>query len=388
MANKEHLEILKRGKDEWNKWRELNSDIIPDLSEADLSNLDFGNKDLPSNLSKIFKSKKSVILLSDGRKGDIFDKVIENAKLNGLNLRNTDLRNADFQKTNLSGADLAGAELGGANFRSANLKQANLGSVKGEKANFREAILENANLAAAELPYAIFNEAIIVCAYIQDANLSNSNFFRANLQHSILHHSNIQSSYFLKSDLRFATFWTANLKKSNLSWADLRGADLRVSNLSDANVHSVRFNRKGLYRGIRIATAYGSPIFIRFAQDQDYIEEFRSIKFRYPLYILWLVLSDCGKSFALWSIWSIVAALGFGLKFYSLGENAFKVSYLDWSFMTTLYYSIVTFTTLGFGDVLPVTEKAAMWVMAEVITGYIMLGGLISLFATKIARRS
>ena len=33
------------------------------------------------------------------------------------------------------------------------------------------------------------------------------------------------------------------------------------------------------------------------------------------------------------------------------------------------------------------THQAARWVMAEVILGYIMLGGLISIFANKLARR-
>ena len=37
MANPEHLAILKRGIEVWNKWIEENPDIIPDLSESDLS---------------------------------------------------------------------------------------------------------------------------------------------------------------------------------------------------------------------------------------------------------------------------------------------------------------------------------------------------------------
>jgi hypothetical protein len=53
-----------------------------------------------------------------------------------------------------------------------------------------------------------------------------------------------------------------------------------------------------------------------------------------------------------------------------------------------LYFSLVTFTTLGFGDVTPITVAARRWVMLEVIIGYIMLGGLISIFASKLARRS
>jgi hypothetical protein len=55
---------------------------------------------------------------------------------------------------------------------------------------------------------------------------------------------------------------------------------------------------------------------------------------------------------------------------------------------TPFYYSIVTFTTLGFGDVTPTNFWGEFWVTLEVILGYVMLGGLISIFANKIARRS
>ena len=53
-----------------------------------------------------------------------------------------------------------------------------------------------------------------------------------------------------------------------------------------------------------------------------------------------------------------------------------------------MYYSIVTFTTLGFGDIVPSQPLARAVVALEVILGYIMLGGLISIFANKLARRS
>jgi len=36
MANEEHLKILKQGVEAWNKWREENPDIEPDLFELDL----------------------------------------------------------------------------------------------------------------------------------------------------------------------------------------------------------------------------------------------------------------------------------------------------------------------------------------------------------------
>ncbi|WP_041279584.1 ion channel [Desulfobacula toluolica] len=50
---------------------------------------------------------------------------------------------------------------------------------------------------------------------------------------------------------------------------------------------------------------------------------------------------------------------------------------------TYYYYSIVTFTTLGFGDIVPNDIKSEIIITIEVILGYIMLGGLISIFATK-----
>jgi voltage-gated potassium channel Kch len=58
-------------------------------------------------------------------------------------------------------------------------------------------------------------------------------------------------------------------------------------------------------------------------------------------------------------------------------------------FRAYLYYSVVTFTTLGFGDIIPKTNWARLAVGAEVVLGYVMLGGLISIFANKLlARRS
>ena len=46
MANPEHVEILKRGVEVWNKWREENPDVKPDLSYADLRGANLDNADL------------------------------------------------------------------------------------------------------------------------------------------------------------------------------------------------------------------------------------------------------------------------------------------------------------------------------------------------------
>jgi len=88
-------------------------------------------------------------------------------------------------------------------------------------------------------------------------------------------------------------------------------------------------------------------------------------------------------------LWSFGIAVVFALVFQTLGPGAFDVDNLpEGNFLTMFYYSIVTFTTLGFGDVTPNTLTAAIIVMVEVILGYSMLGMLISVLANKVARRS
>jgi hypothetical protein len=107
------------------------------------------------------------------------------------------------------------------------------------------------------------------------------------------------------------------------------------------------------------------------------------------IYHIWNIFADCGRSFLRWALWSILFAVLFASGYYFMGPESFRIDDLpSTSFLTMLYYSIVTFTTLGFGDITPTTPGASILVMAEVILGYVMLGGLISIFANKLARRS
>ncbi len=68
--------------------------------------------------------------------------------------------------------------------------------------------------------------------------------------------------------------------------------------------------------------------------------------------------------------------------------NAEKLKDTKPGIKSYLYYSVVTLTTLGFGDIIPLNNRARLVVGTEVGMGYLMLGGLISIFANKLARRS
>jgi voltage-gated potassium channel Kch len=88
-----------------------------------------------------------------------------------------------------------------------------------------------------------------------------------------------------------------------------------------------------------------------------------------------------------------VAIISFGLAaVYGVIYRVFPhiINYSDSAktWFTPYYFSIVTYTTLGFGDVRPATLAGEIIVSSEVILGYTTLGLLLSVLAQNIARRS
>jgi uncharacterized protein YjbI with pentapeptide repeats len=139
------------------------------------------------------------------------------------------------------------------------------------------------------------------------------------------------------------------------------------------------------------ATVSRLPILSREVRDDVYLLSFKE---KHPkMHFMWWLSADCGRSFSRWALWSLILAEVFAIIFgicYGCKPLSFKseVISFSWPGISLLYYSIVTFTTLGFGDIVPEIPKLQIIVMLEVILGYIMLGGLISIFANKLARRS
>ena len=122
-----------------------------------------------------------------------------------------------------------------------------------------------------------------------------------------------------------------------------------------------------------------------------YLLEFQKI---HPnVYKIWQTFAGCGRGLLRWAGWCLGVAFIFSLIFYGYflhSPSSFQTVYVSEGcpFFSFFYYSVVTFTTLGFGDIVPKCGWLQLWVMLEVILGYIMLGGLISILATKLARRS
>ncbi len=346
---------------------------------------------------------------------DLSGAIIRGASLIGTNLSGCKLFHADFSDANLRGANFSGASMILTDFTAADLSRANLtntlaptysqtatsnhDSISVEKQNRRGPTFRDANLAQANLTLSYcylsdFSGANLEsCCFseanIEGANLSNNNLDSLNLSSCNAINANFSNSQLCNTDLKNTLFTGADMRGTNLMQSNICGANLRSASLESCKVDGIKYNRKTLFRGIRLEGCYGSSRFKRFADDQDYLEEFREA---HPLsYFVWLTLTDCGRSMTRVALWTQAISIIFGLIYFALGQDSFEINNPDglkWNLFTAIYYSVVTFTTLGFGDITPNTPFAAGIVIVEVAIGYVMLGILISILATKVARRS
>ncbi len=343
----------------------------------------------------------------DLRMADLTWAILNNADLRGANLHKAVLNRAEFNDADLREAHLNEAELNGAFLERADLREnQNLHRVKFNKAQMNEAKLQgtyfmNAEFQGAFLIGAKFQGAIFMGGQFQGAHLKNAKFNGAFMRETKLQGTDLSFADFEKANLS-----DANLKGSDLRFAEFYGTDLRSANLSEAYVKNVKYDKDTKYRGIRVETCYGSMAFKRHAQDQDYLEELHenkrstiknkkdeNKKFDFWLFF-WRTTSDYGRSWKQWTALSIIISMIFGFIFMIMGcpdgTNIFVItSGKEYNaFFSPFYYSVVTFTTLGFGDIVPRYWYIELLVTIEVIFGYIMLGGLISIFASKMTRRS
>lgn len=190
-----------------------------------------------------------------------------------------------------------------------------------------------------------------------------------------------------EADLRGATLTGADLRSCDLALSDVDRAAFNNADLRNARLRLVRSFRRASWIGvdIRDVNFAGAYRVRRFIADQNYIKEFReSGRLSAAVYYLWWLTSDCGRSMARWCLMITLQALLFAWVFTLVDVD--YGAHATW--LSPLYYSVVTLSTLGYGDVVPASLWAQIVAMAEVVTGYLMLGGLISIFSNRIARRA
>ena len=311
----------------------------------------------------------------------------EPADLRGISLTGEDLREVDLSGCKLAGADLSDADLSRSVLARCDLSGANL---------FR-ARLDGSELMGAKLCGANMRECSALRAGFGHADLSGADLFEANLEGATLtggvlvgadlRAANLQGARIREADLRDVDFTRARLRGADLGKSRVAGADFCNADLRESRLRALPDFERATWVGadIRDVDFTGAYLLRRFMMDENYLFELRNRgwKSRF-VYFLWAITSDCGRSPLRWLGWNLAVALAFG-GLYTLvnldyGEHRTVVS--------PYYYSFVTLTTLGYGDVVPASATAQVLATVEVLLGYVGLGGLLSILANKMARRA
>ncbi len=194
IPNKRHLGILKKGRRSWNKWRERNPDVIPQLSGIDLLleeltqlegyNLDYAN--LAGVEGTVVSFRHASLFKANLEKATFDEGIFDEADLTEANLRGITIKNSSFERANLKNANLQEAQISISDFIEANLKGADLQKAYLLSSNFQRAILKQAKLVNATLHdidfrESNFNEASLEKITITDCDVYGVTFLRTNL---------------------------------------------------------------------------------------------------------------------------------------------------------------------------------------------------------------
>jgi hypothetical protein len=186
MADEEQLKTLKQGVEVWNRWREENPDIRPDLSGADLIEAYLSGADLTG---------------ADLRRAQLLRANLSRAYLSQASLSGAYLNGADLNGAYLDGVNLSGARLSRADFVAANLSRADLSGAHLREATLRMAVLIEADLSLADLSLADLSRVYLDGAVLRGADLSGAHLCETNLRGADLRGAKVEYTVFANLDM-------------------------------------------------------------------------------------------------------------------------------------------------------------------------------------------
>lgn len=246
------------------------------------------------------------------------------------------------------------------------------------------------------------------------------------MRNADLYRANLQGAHMFRIDLRGASLMKADCREANLNFANLDDTNLLGTRLDGARIENInwgqqlRQQREGARARQRRRKAEAADAFeqaeeiyrgLRKVSEQQglfelagrfFYEEMLMRRLQMPLpsfgrVVSWLVDLFCGYgekplrviAFSLCLI-SLLACCYFllgirdGNTIVAFNANASVLENLL-NFLTALYFSVVTFTTLGYGDLVPVGASRALAAI-EAFMGSFTLALFVVVFVKKMTR--
>jgi len=346
MANLKHVEILAKGIDFWNKWRQSNKGTRPDLSDLDISSLCSKFKSLAGfDFSATNFSKSNLSGLHFGKYSENITAQQRPARPGPATFPGDEI--IHVQAANLSGAIFILSNVSNTNLSYCNLEQASFGGT-----NLKNSILDYANISRTEFRMCDLTKTSLKCITASSVNFSDINMERAQFIHSFFQNSifykvkffntalastEFQNNYFenvsfintefqIKDVMSFGpvksyrimmnnsflsvVFESVNLceyniknssfketvfKNCSLQSTDISSSTLIAVEFINSNIQDIKFKNFKTCQYVRCNNCYGSRNFIRHVSSESIISEIKQQN--YLFYFLWKILSDCGRSF-------------------------------------------------------------------------------------------
>lgn len=179
------------------------------------------------------------------------------------------------------------------------------------------------------------------------------------------------------ASLEGTNLYGANLKDSWLTRANIRGANFSFAKLDDAVLDAVDFNRQTRFTGVNL----NSINFTLAVQLHDLAvsqQRIADLEERSPrIAFLMRITSDYGRSFSRFFFWAGGVIACFAMLHWAAGSLSKP------GLPEALYFSVVTFTTLGYGDIHPVSPIGMLLSGIEAILGVFMIGLLVALISRR-----
>lgn len=202
MANMEHVQLVRRGRDHVARWKEANPNEQLDLNAAYMSYV---------------RAPQVNISGADLRNSDLMGAVMRRANLSGCYLNPSHLYHADLREANLSGALFNGSNMRGADLRGADLSGADLDRT----------VLSDANLSGANLSGANLQRSSLIGAKLTGANFTGANFSGADLVRSDLTDAVLNDADMFQTRVWGCTMNGADLSGAALGYTVFQDCDLR-----------------------------------------------------------------------------------------------------------------------------------------------------------------
>ncbi|SJM95831.1 hypothetical protein CRENPOLYSF2_760004 [Crenothrix polyspora] len=180
---------------------------------------------------------------------------------------------------------------------------------------------------------------------------------------------------FFAADLSNVVFKNSILSNSFLSECNVCGAIFDWAKLDGALLDNVIFDNKTRFLGVNIREVNFTlaTLVYDLALSQQRIQQLEQ---HYKIFSWFLrVTCDYGRSFLRYLFWVVGFIVGYAAIYTYLMAHPF---------FDCLYFSVVTFATVGYGDILPVTPVEKFFVITEILIGYIMGGLLVAILAKRV----